>query len=493
MFSKKYNYLRAFLLFFLVFLTFCTKPGLEPLQTSGSVTTSTQIPMGNSIIVKPSIPAQPPLTPTWTATFIPDFTNTSEPSSTPNLGVLTPSSTLIPTQIYYPLPGLSYESAAITGNQPLTKMVPSEAFTLLKIHFINEKYGWALDTKGHILRTDSGGLTWKDATPPFGAYVNQGFYPLDENQAWATPLDTAALNCIRCPTLPPSPSQGIIWRTEDAGQTWQASQPLEIGYNGQTTVEAYIPMGISFTDPIHGWLLINTMRLMNHDWLELFRTNDGGLIWEKLYSPDSPNSSDLPCDGEGIVLLDPLTGYLGGSCYKEGVDEKWWIRYSTDGGVLVITQTLPAPDNLTPEFTDGNSTCGAGTIISTSPGSLGFPFYCQAYDAATGQYFSTGFFYYSGDGGQSWITFDNPYSLDFINGSIGWKLQTLSSQPGRIDRTNDGGRHWETLKNVNWQGQLDFVSESVGWALATDGIAIALLHTIDGGMTWEILTPVIIN
>jgi photosystem II stability/assembly factor-like uncharacterized protein len=41
---------------------------------------------------------------------------------------------------------------------------------------------------------------------------------------------------------------------------------------------------------------------------------------------------------------------------------------------------------------------------------------------------------------------------------------------------------------VEWSGTLDFVNERQGWALAHSGEAVAVLRTIDGGKTWEIMT-----
>jgi photosystem II stability/assembly factor-like uncharacterized protein len=53
--------------------------------------------------------------------------------------------------------------------------------------------------------------------------------------------------------------------------------------------------------------------------------------------------------------------------------------------------------------------------------------------------------------------------------------------------------NWVTLKTVAWEGvQLDFVSEQEGWAVVSTGSESALVHTMDGGETWEEIKPVIV-
>ena len=53
----------------------------------------------------------------------------------------------------------------------------------------------------------------------------------------------------------------------------------------------------------------------------------------------------------------------------------------------------------------------------------------------------------------------------------------------------DGGRSWDFVKTVQWDGQFSFVSDQVGWAVARQGEALALVSTTNGGRTWNLLKP----
>jgi photosystem II stability/assembly factor-like uncharacterized protein len=58
-------------------------------------------------------------------------------------------------------------------------------------------------------------------------------------------------------------------------------------------------------------------------------------------------------------------------------------------------------------------------------------------------------------------------------------------------RSEDRGLTWTLLKQVAWDGQFSFVGPMNGWAVARDEGEIALVHTIDGGTTWQLVEPVL--
>jgi photosystem II stability/assembly factor-like uncharacterized protein len=76
----------------------------------------------------------------------------------------------------------------------------------------------------------------------------------------------------------------------------------------------------------------------------------------------------------------------------------------------------------------------------------------------------------------------------------------------RLEVTEDGGETWREVKTVAWSGQLEFVSSEEGWTIAhqppyrgvPDYLYIedifrpaVLLHTSDGGQTWQDIEPVV--
>jgi photosystem II stability/assembly factor-like uncharacterized protein len=51
---------------------------------------------------------------------------------------------------------------------------------------------------------------------------------------------------------------------------------------------------------------------------------------------------------------------------------------------------------------------------------------------------------------------------------------------------------WQTIKTVGWQrASIEFISELEGWAIVSDGSNTALVHTTDGGITWEEIKAVV--
>jgi hypothetical protein len=75
-------------------------------------------------------------------------------------------------------------------------------------------YPW--QPEGYILRTMDGGKTWRNVTPPTGAYSAGGFFALDANHAWAS-------ESVPCCT---DITTTRVWHTRDGGRTWQPGQPL---------------------------------------------------------------------------------------------------------------------------------------------------------------------------------------------------------------------------------------------------------------------------
>ena len=108
------------------------------------------------------------------------------------------------------------------------------------------------------------------------------------------------------------------------------------------------------------------------------------------------------------------------------------------------------------------------------------------------------FIYNSTDDGQTWKGIPIPGGPpEFINAMVGWAIEPPVSVDEDVDeaqmldlyQTEDGGLSWKDVTTVDWYGQMSFVSEKIGWALVESGDKIVLMHTTDGGRTWEQLIP----
>jgi len=97
-------------------------------------------------------------------------------------------------------------------------------------------------------------------------------------------------------------------------------------------------------------------------------------------------------------------------------------------------------------------------------------------------------------------------NIDFIDAERGWRLLDTGAGLFRLEQTENGGKTWKLVKTVAWIGQLEFVGPEEGYALSfepptretpaeqffVDAMRpAALLHTIDGGRTWEEIHPAI--
>jgi photosystem II stability/assembly factor-like uncharacterized protein len=351
--------------------------------------------------------------------------------------------------------------------------------------------GWGVESQNRLLRTEDGGATWTDVTPPQAGLF--GF--LDATHAWSTlkPADECAdaqdwYAYSQC--MPASPV--VVWKTNDGGRSWQESQPYVTGDSH------YEPLAIQFVDPANGWfLLVHQFGSMGARDLTLLRTGDGGESW----TPASRNWNGF-CPSRGMVLLSAQEGWAStdcrfvpivGSTVQEFVDgEALSILHTTDGGSTWEEIHLPPPQVLPPEVTAAGEKmifCG----ITGMAHILGHAFDLEV-TCSVGQYDGPQFSlaYLTPDGGTSWHSWQSSGDEFFLNAATGWRLYTEpDTQRHRLQRSRDGGRTWSTLATVIWEtAQFDFVSEQVGWAIVTGAGASALVHTTDGGRNWTEIRPV---
>lgn len=405
-----------------------------------------------------------------------------------------PALTLSPTATPSVLPLVTHTPT--NAPTPIPPLSARKSITITSLHMIKTDVGWALETTGHILRTADGGSTWRDVTPPQGRYVSGGFFPLNADQAWATPEQQAcySMNCSM-------PQFTVIWRTADGGQSWQPSQPI----SGETKgfeiapywpIDFQAPKSVQFLDSKIGWFLISTYFRGGQDTYFIFRSLDGGINWEPIFGTPHP---DL-FSASGIAFLDAQNAWLGtehcgGWCglpNENGVDTIWMnVHHTTDGGRTWIEKTLPLPSDFPIVFTEHGYACGQDQITAISAETIGIVMYCQSpsYTSSPKYYY----FFLSSDNGESWRYWRTAGTF-FLDNSLGWSLYpAVPAGTSHLQKTTDGGKTWATIKQVAWTSvQIHFTSEQVGWALVSDGASTAFVHTINGGKTWKVTKPVII-
>jgi photosystem II stability/assembly factor-like uncharacterized protein len=218
---------------------------------------------------------------------------------------------------------------------------------------------------------------------------------------------------------------------------------------------------------------------MNHDYVVIYITSDGGLTWSRILDPYNDGGIQS-CTKNSMLFTDLTHGWLTGDC--NGVKAGVLLFKSTDAGTTWQPVTLPDPTGAPGLFEDMNMACGSYEpfFFGNDLGHLSVR--CVNYTVAQIQ--NTYYIYTTQDGGNTWsgITYPGD-ALYFFSPDTGWALSLILRQ------TTDGGKSWTVLTDVVWTPQMDFVTEQVGWAVATAGDQKALVKTDNGGLRWSVLLP----
>jgi photosystem II stability/assembly factor-like uncharacterized protein len=258
---------------------------------------------------------------------------------------------------------------------------------------LDTNVGWAIGGQtswgDHVLRTSDGGSTWTDLTPPeeaaqAGDNKTATGYFQDAQTAWVIFSNTSGI----------TPSQSVVWRTQDGGLTWQASQPLDL----TNLTEFYNPSNLQFVNGQTGWLMAHVGVGMMHDYIVLYRSQDGGVNWARIQDPYNDTSSIMSCSKTGMLFSDATHGWLTGDCH--GVAPGVLLYQSNDGGVTWKSITLPEPTSTPGLFTNQLAGCGSYNpfFFSNDLGHLAVN--CAFYDQTPVKY--QYFVYTTQDGGSTW-------------------------------------------------------------------------------------------
>jgi photosystem II stability/assembly factor-like uncharacterized protein len=424
-------------------------------------------------------------------------TDTAAPTPLPPTADVPPTAVVPPTDTLPPATPAAQElpTAAVPAGKPIALLAAGQPVTVTALHMLDARTGWAVaqvstDLDSRILQTADGAKTWRDVTPPEPASVpdpNQSVgksaaaYFLNAQQAWVAfgyppgaPLGNGAI---------------VTWATQDGGKTWSPSAALKVD-----TMEQYWPSDMTFVDPQTGWLLVHAGAGMNHDYVAVYATQDGGATWTQVVDPMAlPETGYLgmSCYKNGMTFVDAKNGWVAGDCHGV-VPGSPYLYQTADGGRTWQAYTLLPPAEAPDLFTNENNACGAGAPVFVSPTEGKLPVSCQ--DLNNNQ--SQGWLYTTADAGKTWAphALPAPYGdLQFINPNVGWWVGGSSPFDPTVVRqlyaTQDGGLTWKAVKKLNWNGQVDFVDAKSGWAVAKSDQAIALVSTQDGGQKWSLLTP----
>lgn len=239
--------------------------------------------------------------------------------------------------------------------------------------------------------------------------------------------------------------------TEDGGKTWQIKR---LGLLGEPTKALF------FLNKDIGWYA---------DFDRVLRTLEGGKSWKEMKRATNPDEGipDTFLFDNDLYFIDENKGF-GISCYR---------LYKTEDGGLTWTKRYEIP--------------GRGHLNSIS--------FVDSLRGWVGGFDPTAFVLSTEDGGKSWKRTDfgegSIEHLAFLDSKTGWAVgYTYRKSPdqlkktiyeGMIHRTKDGGKTWERGQlppEANMPIRFLYMkNKQKGWA----GGEKILLHTIDGGVTWN--------
>lgn len=178
------------------------------------------------------------------------------------------------------------------------------------ISAINANVVWAGGSKGTVLRTTDGGEKWEVLKVAGAEKLDfRGMQGIDENTAVAV---SAGLGLAE-------EGQARIYRTTDAGKTWQQVW--------QTDQKGVFLDGVAFWDKKNGIIFGDPIA---HQFF-LLRTTDGGQTWERIFSILLPNT----LEGEAAFAASNSTITVQGKnnvWIGTGGASRARIFYSTDRG-----------------------------------------------------------------------------------------------------------------------------------------------------------------
>ncbi len=367
---------------------------------------------------------------------------------------------------------LSLISACATPAEPTATPYPDtpspaeinapliESPTLVSIRFLNELDGWGV-TETQIVRTNDGGITWYNVTPPAlaetGTLVES--FVLDNNHAW-----------MQLPDLENYPNSGFLYRTTDGGITWTSSKvPFSRAH-------------MNFLDANNGWAMAELGIATGSMGVSVLQTTDGGATWNQSYTndPNLANAGDsLPLSGlkSGITPLNMQTAWVGGASYASG---EVYLYRTDDGGATWNQLSLPLP----PGAENAELSVEHIQFVSSTNAFLTLRIMSTDINLAL---------YVSSDTGDTWsltpTLIPDGGSADFLsaNGAIIYNGQQFYV-------TRDAARTWSIIPPDVLFGEtfagMDFVDTSTGWVVTVDPTNHhSLYRTSDGDATWFPVVP----
>lgn len=369
----------------------------------------------------------------------------------------------------------------VTATPPVGKPAQPPAYWMA-LHFVSADVGWTVETKAttgpsapgptFIFKTTDGARTWHQQLTWDGPGPDQVRFSADGSQGLVVGRGGVPL-----------------FRTTDGGAHWQR---MALPPQATQVASQY------FLDVNEGWI-ISYLNEATPGFAGVFHTTDGGQSWiqtarldvNQEFSHGQPGGS---LQGS-LMFRDSSTGWMTpvGSSGTGTTPVPPFLYVTHDGGATWAVQTFTVPIGVamnsssagfsSPQFFNDHE----GVVLATV---LSFPAEQAQAPAIEGTYAYT-----TSDGGDHWSApqhvvipggFFSPQTFSMID-SKNW----VSLSTPQVERTTDGGVHWETLAgvlpaNAN-ASEVDFQDVDHWWVagvISTAQPTLAIYRTTDGGGHW---------
>ncbi|GAA3378339.1 oxidoreductase [Streptomyces sannanensis] len=296
---------------------------------------------------------------------------------------------------------------------------------------VSRDTAWVAGTKGTVLRTEDGGRSWLNVSPP-GAGELQF-------------RDIEAFDARRAVVLAIGDGEASrIYRTDDGGTTWTESfrnTDQRAFYDCVTFFDHR--HGLAVSDPVDG-----RFRILS--------TSDGGRSWNVLPSAGMPAAQP----GEAAFAA-------GGQCLVSSGPKDVWLA---TGGAATARVLHSADRGLT--WIAADATVPAG---DPARGVFALAFRDRDHGIAVGGDFnadqpSPRAAAVSRDGGRTWAQADTPPPA--YRSGVAWlphsRGAALAVGPAGTDLTTDGGRNWRTVDTGSYD-TVDCTPDFGCWASGAKG------------------------
>lgn len=336
-----------------------------------------------------------------------------------------------------------------------------ESPSLISITFLNSLDGWGV-TETQIVRTNDGGITWYNVTPP--NVTETGFdvdtFVLDNDHVW-----------VHMPNFDNYPNSGFLYQTSDSGMTWTTSNsPFSRGH-------------LRFLDANNGWVLADLGVGAGSNAVAVHQTTDGGATWTQTYinDPNNSNAGDsLPLGGLkfGIEPRDMTSAWVHGVVYAPGTA---YLYRTSNAGQVWEQALIPLP----PNAENADLTIEQVEFVTLNDAFLTMRVSSDNTNLAV---------YVSNDSGNTWsltpTLIPEGGSADFLSAD-----EAVIYNGNQFYVTRDAARTWSIIPPDVLFGDtfavMDFSDLNTGWVITFDPTTNhrSLYKTGDGGATWFPIVP----